>query len=158
MRRLGQASNEGIAAAAERRSMRNQVVPPNVQSDMRRTLGAVVTLLVAGSLLAGCGGTETGTTARGAVEGQFIRVGGPYPGAPVPLPGQVVAVDSTGARRVVSVDNSGRFRLSLPPGTYRLIGYSPLMDSGKGQCIAERPVRVATGTTTQHIAVICSIS
>ena len=108
-------------------------------------------------MLAGCGATETGMTGRGAVEGRFIRVGGSPPGAQVPLPGQVVAVDSTGARRVVSVDNSGRFRLSLPAGTYRLIGSSPLIDSGNARCIAERLVRVATGKTTQHVAVVCSI-
>jgi hypothetical protein len=145
-------------ARLRRGQLRNQVAQPNVQANMRRTLGAVITLLVAGSMLAGCGATETGTTGRGAVEGRFIRVGGPYPGSPVPLPGQVVAIDSTGARRVVSVDNSGRFRLSLPAGTYRLIGSSPLIDSGKGRCIAERPVRVATGKPTQHVAVVCSIS
>ena len=99
----------------------------------------------------------TPTTSPGAVEGQFIRVGGPAPGAAVPLPGQVVAIDPTGARLAVGVGNNGRFRLSLPAGTYRLIGYSPLIDSGNARCNAERPVRVATGRTTRHVAVICSI-
>lgn len=137
---------------------RNQVARPNVQSGMRRTLGAIMTLLAAGSMLAGCAAGATPTTAPGAVEGQFIRVGGPPPGAAVPLPGQVMAIDSTGARLTVGVGNNGRFRLSLPAGTYRLIGYSPLIQSGKARCSAARPVHVTTGRTTRHVAVVCSIS
>jgi hypothetical protein len=124
---------------------------------MRRTLCATVTLLAAGSMLAGCAAGATRTAALGSVEGQFIRVGGPAPGAAVPLPGQVVAVDSTGARLAVGVGNNGRFRLSLPAGTYRLIGYSPLIQSGVARCNAARPVRVASGRATRHVAVICSI-
>jgi hypothetical protein len=125
---------------------------------MRRTLGAVMTLLVAGSMLAGCGAQRPAPkTAPGTVAGEFIRVGGPAPGSPVPLPGQVVAVESAGTRLTVTVGNDGRFSLSLPAGTYRLSGYSPLIDSGKARCSAEHAVRVTTGRTTRHVAVICSI-
>jgi hypothetical protein len=115
-----------------------------------------MTLLAAGPMLAGCAAQATPTTARGVVEGQFIRVGGPAPGAAVALPGQVVAI-STGARLTVDVGSSGRFRLSLPVGTYRLVGYSPLIQSGKAQCSAVRHVRVTAGGTTRHVEVICSI-
>ena len=125
---------------------------------MRRTPGAIMTLLAAGSMLAGCASGATPTTAPGIVLGQFIRVGGPAPGSPVPLPGQVVAIDSTGTRLAVTVGNNGRFSLSLPAGTYRLIGYSPLIDNGKARCTAERPAHVTTGRTTRHVAVICSIA
>jgi hypothetical protein len=123
---------------------------------MRRKLGAITTVLAAGTLLAGCA-AATATTAPGTVTGQFIRVGGPAPGAAVPLPGHVVAVDSTGARITVNVGSNGRFSLSVPAGTYRLIGYSPLIQSGKARCGAEQPVVVTTDRTTPHVAVICSI-
>ena len=143
-------------ASSARRS-RNQVARLNVQWDVRRTLGAIMTLLAAGSMLAGCATGTPSRTASGAVEGQFISVGGPSPGAAVPLPGQVVAIDSTGTRVTVGVGTNGRFSLSLPAGTYRLIGYSPLIQSGKARCNAERPVRVTAGRTTRRVAVICSI-
>jgi hypothetical protein len=121
-------------------------------------LGSIMTLLSAGPMLAGCAAVATPTTVPGAVVGQFIRVGGPAPGAAVPLPGHVVAIDSTGARLTVGVGNNGRFRLSLPAGTYRLIGYSPLTQSGKARCSAARTVRVITGRATRHVSVVCSIS
>jgi hypothetical protein len=124
---------------------------------MKRTLGAIMTLLNAGSSLAGCAARATAAAAPGVVEGQLIRVGGPAPGAAVPLPGQVVAIDSTDARHTVDVGNDGQFRLSLPAGTYRLIGYSPLIQSGLAQCSAAGPVHVVTGRTLQHVAVICSV-
>ena len=124
---------------------------------MRRTLSAITTVLAAGPLLAGCA-AATATTAPGTVTGQFIRVGGPAPGAAVPLPGRVVAIDSTGARLTADVGSNGRFSLSLSAGTYRLIGYSPLIQSGKARCGAEHPVVVAAGRTTPHVAVVCSIS
>lgn len=140
---------------------RNQVTRLNVQTDVRRMLGAMMTLLAAGSMLAGCAAGTTSTAAPGTVTGRFIRVGGPAtttgPPPPVPLPGQVVAIDSTGARLAVGVGHNGRFSLSLPAGTYRLIGYSPLVQGGKASCSAERPVHVTTGRTTRHVAVVCSI-
>ena len=120
-------------------------------------LGTIMTLLAAGLMLAGCGAGAGPTAAPGAVDGRFIRVGGPAPGAAVPLPGHVVAIDSTGARLAVGVGSDGRFRLSLPAGTYRLIGYSPLVQGGQARCGAARPVQVTAGRTAVHVSVVCSI-
>lgn len=124
---------------------------------MRRTGNTVVTLLAAVSVIAGCGGGAASRRAPGTVSGQFIRVGGPAPGSAVPLPGHVVAVDPAGTRLTVTVGKNGRFRLSLPAGTYRLAGYSPLIGSGQAECTAAHAVRVRTGMTTRGIPVVCSI-
>jgi hypothetical protein len=125
---------------------------------MRRTLGAIVALLATASAVAGCGsGRAVSTTAIGTVAGRFVRVGGPAPGSAVPLPGQVVAIDSAGTRHTVTVGKNGRFRLSLPAGTYRLAGYSPLIQGGKARCSAAHVVHVTMGRTTRHVTVVCSI-
>ena len=117
-----------------------------------------MTSFAAASVLAGCASGTASGTAPGTVVGQFIRVGGPSPGSPVPLPGLMVTVDSTGRRHTAAVGKNGRFRLSLPAGHYRLTGYSPLIGSGKVGCRAEHAIQVATGMTTRHVTVICSIS
>jgi hypothetical protein len=77
-----------------------------------------------------------------------------------PLPGQVVAVSSGGARYSVTVGKDGRFRLSLPAGSYHLAGYSPLIGDGKDGCpsSAGQPVQVASGRTTRGVLVICPVA
>lgn len=119
-------------------------------------MGAIV-LVAATSMLAGCTTVAASSTARGTVDGQFIRVGGPPAGAAVPLSGRLVAIDSSGARFTEAVGNNGRFRLSLPAGTYQLVGYSPLVQGGKQRCSAAHPVHVRAGRTSRQIAVICSV-
>jgi hypothetical protein len=113
-------------------------------------------------------GTSSGQdqAATGTVTGTLVRVGGPVllgttdPAAStVPLPGRVVAESRDGSRYEASVDQSGHYTISLPPGTYQLTGYSPLVrsDGAEMQCRAAHPVQVTTGTTTTGIDVICSI-
>ena len=114
-------------------------------------------------------GTSSGQdqAATGTVTGTLVRVGGPVqlldgvPAAPnpVPLPGRVVAESTDGSRYTASVDTNGHYTISLPPGTYRLTGYSPLMrgDDAEMQCRAPHAVQVTAGTTTTGIDVICSI-
>jgi hypothetical protein len=126
---------------------------------MRRSPGGAVALAVLASVvLAGCGGQHA-TPAPGTVTGTLIRVGGPAPGAAIPLPGKVIATSSAGARFPATVPRSGRYRLSLPPGTYRLTGYSPLVYSGGSElrCVAARAVRLASGQTAPGVDVVCSI-
>jgi hypothetical protein len=55
------------------------------------------------------------------------------------------------------VDTNGHYTISLPPGTYQLTGYSPLMGGGEMQCRATHEVQVTAGTTTTDIDVICSM-
>jgi hypothetical protein len=41
------------------------------------------------------------------------------------VPGRVTATDRRGQPFSIAVPTSGRFRLRVPPGTYRLVGRSP---------------------------------
>jgi len=121
-------------------------------------LAVLAGLVVADLVLAGCSGHAT--AAPGTVTGALIRVGGPAPGAAVPLPGQVIATNSAGVQFPAAVPRSGRYRLSLPPGTYRLTGYSPLVyaNGSKLPCVATRAIHLAAGQTVPGVDVICSIS
>ena len=121
-----------------------------------RTTGVV---LAAGAVivLAACG--SSGPAASDPVlAGQLIRVGGPAPGAPVPLGGQIDARDNAGHEYTVSVGPDGRFRLRLPPGTYRLTGHSPQIQDGKALCTATKPVSVTGNGPLNSVKVICQIS
>ena len=113
-------------------------------------------------LLAACTGhgTVAGNAVPGAVSGSLLRVGGPAPGAPVPLTGQVVATNSAGTRFTATVGGNGRYRLTLSPGTYQVTGHSPMVYSNGAQmlCTAARPVHITAGKTTSGVDVICSIS
>jgi len=62
----------------------------------------------------------------GTIAGALVRVGGPSPGAPVALPGQVTATSSAGRKFTVTVGKSGKFVLSVSPGEYKLTGHSAL--------------------------------
>jgi len=92
------------------------------------------------------------------VIGFFLMVGGAPPGVRVRLPGRVIATSTTGQRFTVTVDAIGRFQFRLPPGTYRLTGYSPRVrvDHGEMRCVAMRPVHVRVGQSTRR-DVYCSV-
>ena len=129
---------------------------------MRSLTGAVVVSLVILATLVGCGGRRTPD--RGTVSGTFVAMGGPAPvnGHPmrvVPLPGRIIATNSAGRHVQVAVGGSGKFRLSLPPGTYRLIGYSPrvLVNQAEMRCRAIHPVHVTAARSLLHVKVICSV-
>src|SRR5437899_1485435 len=101
-----------------------------------RRIGAALVVGVA-ILVAGCAGhADSGR----AVVGRLVRVGGPAPGLPAPLPGKIEARDSAGNLHSAAVGRSGRFRLSLPPGTYTVTGTSPLIQDGKARCSATKPL------------------
>ena len=85
------------------------------------------------AVLAGCGGNPG---YQQAVPGMFVRVGGPAPGSPFPLPGTITARAATGGTFTATAGRNGRFTLSLPPGAYRVTGRSPLMQSGQMICAA----------------------
>jgi hypothetical protein len=96
----------------------------------------------------------------GTVEGQLVAEGGPSPGGPVPLPGDVVlSAMGEGVSYPVDAGGDGAFRASVPPGTYSLSGTSPkvLSDNKEMQCLAARPVAVRPGSTTRGVRVVCNI-
>jgi len=115
----------------------------------------VIAGLAAGvSLLAGCGGSSG---FHQNVPGRFVRVGGPPPGSPVPLPGTITARAVTGGTFTATAGNSGRFTLSLPPGSYHVTGRSPLMQSGQMICAATAELRVIRNMQAGSVIVVCSI-
>ncbi len=95
--------------------------------------------------------------ALGSVTGSFVAVGGPAPGSPRPLPGQVTAQNSAGHKFTVAVAKSGKFVLWLPAGLYRLTGHSPMfsVNGVEGTCAADQPVRVRAGKKTPGVEVVC---
>ena len=128
---------------------------------VRSTIGAIALSVAIASALLGCSAHHTPD--RGTVSGTFIATGGPVPvnGRPVqvlPLPGRVVAINGAGKHVQVTVGDSGKFRLSLLPGTYRLIGYNPgvVANMPGMQCGAIHPVHVRAGRVVSHVQVICS--
>ena len=86
-----------------------------------------------------------------------MRVGGPAPGSAVPLPGRVEAREANGNVFSVMVGRHGRFRLSLPLGTYRITGHSPRIQDGKMLCSAAKRVHVTNANAAAGIQVVCSI-
>lgn len=106
------------------------------------------------AVLAGCGG-DPGY--HQTVPGHFVRVGGPAPGSPFPLPGMITARTATGDTFTATAGREGRFKLSLPPGTYRVTGRSPLMQSGQMICAATADVHVSRSQPARPVTVVCSI-
>ena len=101
----------------------------------------------------------TATGGEGTVTGSFVAVGGPAPGSPRPLPGQVTAQNSAGHKFTVAVGKSGKFVLWLPAGLYRLTGRSPMfsVNGAEGTCAADQPVRVRAGKKTLGVEVVCPL-
>lgn len=125
-------------------------------SATRRATAATFTLLTFAATAAGC--TSTPTAPPGSVAGMLLRVGGPAPGAPVPLPGQITATAVEGGSSVtVSVSKDGQYKIHLPPGAYRFTGTSPLIQDAKMTCSAPHIAHVSSGKTTVGVKVICSI-
>ena len=115
---------------------------------------SAIVLAVSIAVLAGCGGNPG---YHQTVPGRFVRVGGPAPGSPVPLAGTITARTATGETFTATAGRDGRFKLSLPPGTYRVTGRSPLMQSGQMICAATAVLHVSRGQPARPVIVVCSI-
>ena len=107
-----------------------------------------LTPLIVLALLAGCTSTSHSSPAISVatINGTLEAVGGPAPGSPRPLPGNVTAA-GRGHRYTASVGSTGAYTITLPVGTYTLTGRSPLYQSGTLDCQAEDPVAVTSGGT-----------
>jgi hypothetical protein len=81
---------------------------------------AVAILALGLAVLASCGG-DPGY--QQAVPGTFVRVGGPAPGSPVPVPGMITARAATGQAFTATAGQNGRFTLSLPPDSYHVTNH-----------------------------------
>ena len=115
---------------------------------------AIAVLAAGTAVLAGCGDNPG---YHQTVPGRFVRVGGPAPGSPFPLPGTITARAATGETFTATAGQDGRFKLSLPPGTYRVTGRSPLMQSGQMICAATEELHVSPGQPARPVTVVCSI-
>lgn len=103
--------------------------------------GAAAAACVAMLLVSGCASSSD----RGTLHGYLYAAGGPASTAsPTPraLVGTVVAA-GPGGTDTAAVGSDGRFSLSLPPGTYRLTGYSPEL------------TRAVAGSSPSRIEVPC---
>src|SRR5258707_7207774 len=118
-----------VGRTGENRGSRNQAGRPRVQAHMMRVCCVIAAAVASVSILVGCSG-QSGP--HHTVTGLLVRVGGPAPGSPVPLPGTVVAWNAAGEQFTNTTGKNGRFQLSLPPDTYRLTGHSPQV-MGDGQ-------------------------
>ena len=123
---------------------------------MRRVCCVTAAAVVSVSILTGCG-DQPGS--HQAVTGLLVRVGGPAPGSPLPLPGTVVARNAAGGQFAATTGKNGQFQLSLPRGTYRLTGHSPQVmgDGQQESCFAVRTIHVTRRIPLRNVWVVCSI-
>jgi hypothetical protein len=91
---------------------------------------------------------------NGRVLGTLEAVGGPPPGTPRPLRGSITLRNSSGTTFKTTAGSNGAFVVRIPPGTYTVIGRSPLYN---GDCQPIEPVTVVAGTTIQ-VVVACQES
>ena len=92
----------------------------------------------------------------GTLAGHLYGVGGPAPGLPRPWPGTVTLTGS-GVHRDVPVGTSGTYSVTVPGGTYTIVGRSPLYESGAALCRATGVATVTSGHTTTA-DVLCQMS
>ena len=123
---------------------------------MMRVCCVIAVAVASMAIFSGCSGQPD---PHQTVTGLLVRVGGPAPGSPVPLPGTVVARNATGDKFSTTTGKDGRFQLSLPPGTYELTGHSPqvMADGQEMLCRATKAVHVTRDGTVDNIWVVCSI-
>ena len=125
-----------------------------------RTFQALLLVAVAAGLTAACSSEYASPSATpshqvvnsGTLTGHLLRVGGPSPGKPIALSGTVTVQGPSGSQDVI-VDSSGRYTVSVSPGTYSVVGHSPQVSLA---CPGEGKVHVRAGATAKLDA-ICSI-
>lgn len=106
----------------------------------RRSRTALAGACLVAALLAACS-SHSRPDATGALTGHLFLVGGPAPGTPRALTGEVIAKGPHGSQ-VTATDATGRFVLHLPAGRYSLTGRSPLYDDGRTICKPGTPVTI----------------
>lgn len=87
-------------------------------------------------------------------------VGGPAPGSPRPIAGNVIVRAATSAVTVISVDTDGRYSTVVAPGTYRITGtYSQSVGSSGeiDECRSIADTTVVSAGQTAKVAVYCSV-
>ena len=118
---------------------------------------SLVGLPLAAALLIGFTAACSGPGASdGTLAGHLYGVGGPAPGLPRAWPG-TVTLTGPGVHRDVRVGASGTYSVTVPGGTYTIVGRSPLYESGAALCRATEAATVTSGHTTTA-DVLCQMS
>jgi hypothetical protein len=89
------------------------------------------------------------------IHGTLRMVGGPPPGLNRAVAGTVTITSSTGSHCNLPVVAGGSFEATLPVGSYRVTGHSPLFGGGKYEC-SGGAVRV-TSAGESAVAVVCPV-
>ena len=111
--------------------------------------------LIAGDQTMWLGSTAPPETALGTVDGVVQEVGGPPPGLARNVRGTFIAT-GPGTSRHGTTDENGTFTAQLPPGTYRIVGHSPVFGDGKYDCPAGDPIIVRANSVT-HATLTCPV-
>ncbi len=104
---------------------------------------ALLALSLAAFPLVGCTSSD-----RGTLTGHLMSVGGPAGVPSHPMDVGAVTVHGPGGDHTVPVSTSGRYTLTLRPGTYTVTGRSPGFLDGRGGCSATAEVTVNRGRTS----------
>jgi hypothetical protein len=117
-----------------------------------RFIGRIVFAVVSGILLASCGsGSQSGTVA-----GELGLFPGPGGSGLSPIAGTVIATDQAGRTHMVAVGSNGKYSIKLPPGTYLIVGLSPMVGGGRAECHTITPdVTVTQGRLS--VVVRCEV-
>ena len=116
---------------------------------MRSALG--IGVLVGGLALAAC--TSSPPAPQGTLAGRMVASGGPAPGTVRPVAGAVVAVSAAGKTKTAVVGASGQFVLSVPVGTYTLVGTS----GGSADNCASHGKSLVRASTVTTVQVVCPV-
>ena len=84
------------------------------------------------AVVTGC--THANRMSPSSVSGTLSRVGGPSPGAAVPVGGDVLFTSDAGVIKVTSSDD-GTFTAKLSPGTYVVTGKGAGGDCGRSKFV-----------------------
>jgi hypothetical protein len=124
-----------------------------MSSQVRVSAIAGTLMVLAFAVVSGC---SAPSSHRGTISGILAAIGGPPPGLPRPLPGSVRLLESrTHASRVVSVGADGRYSVAVAPGTYLLVGRSPLYNGGTAYNCRASSSTVVIADRTSSLDVFC---
>jgi hypothetical protein len=115
-----------------------------------RSIVACLAVIVALGFGFAGGWFARGSGSSGSISGHLLAVGGPAPGPPRPLPGEVVVTDASGVSvATVEVASDGRFSVEVPAGNYTVEGRSKYYNGGSTACFAKKPVAIAGGSSIE---------
>lgn len=115
---------------------------------MRRPTLCILAVLLASASLAACGSPP----ATGVVQGIFKGMGSSTRVGGVPSSGQLFLTSAARSYEVTAASD-GAFSISLPPGTYHIVGWD-LGESHQGTSSCQSSVTVTEGDTS-HVTVRC---